>query len=547
MQKFKKKTTAYFILAFAWINRLNIVMKKTMFIFLFIIYASSSLSQNHTLPPTPTSNTNSVSEEEVLPQNTKKSIETEELKKWLNFFAQPKWKGRLTGSEEEKMYTQMIHDRWKKQSLRVNKQSFPFFAMPELAKNPVLKLKFKNIESELKLKEDFQVLSSSASTQVDWLEVVFAGFGIVAKGTQKYASYNSYQSVDVKGKWALAFRGVPDDVAKDYKSYLQMYGRIQDKVRFAQERGAQGLILVNSSNQFLGNSGGLSIEASSLQSPILVVELKKASLEKAINRPLEFLLTQLNNGEKVSLDLSSLQARAEISLKSTTARGINIIGELTQIPHKPYLLISAHGDHLGMGQMGGSFAPIDQQNKVHPGADDNASGMAVVMELVEFFAKSKSLSKVNLIFAIWSGEEVGLLGSRYYFSQNKKRMAAHINMDMVGRLKDKVYIQGVGSHDGWNYHLQKTSQLTPTLSYELQSEALQSTDSLVSYEMGLPVLNFFTGSHLQYHTPVDRPESINYEGLQQIAVFIKNLIESIDKENHLTQNKAKLTKKVLAK
>ncbi len=208
------------------------------------------------------------------------------------------------------------------------------------------------------------------------------------------------------------------------------------------------------------------------------------------------------------------------------------------------VIIGAHYDHLGMGNDGGSL-DANPQGKIHNGADDNASGVAGVLELARYFKKNTMKEKNNFLFICFSGEELGLYGSKY-FSEHPTidfaKVNFMINMDMVGRLdtKNGLSVSGSGTSAHWETLLKKLS--TDELPIKTDSSGMGPSDHTSFYLKNIPVLHFFTGSHSDYHKPSDDWDKINYDGESKVLALVIKVIESGDSEPKLafltTKNKS---------
>jgi hypothetical protein len=200
----------------------------------------------------------------------------------------------------------------------------------------------------------------------------------------------------------------------------------------------------------------------------------------------------------------------------------------------PYtVIVGAHYDHLGLG-MEGSSLQANSQGMTHNGADDNASGTAGVIELARYFKNNGVKEKNNFLFICFSGEEMGLLGSKY-FAENVDVTKANymINMDMIGRLdpKNGVTVSGSGTSPGWETLLKKLS--TREVPITTDSSGTGPSDHTSFYLKNIPVLHFFTGSHSDYHKPSDDWDKINYPGEAKVLDVIIKLIETVDKDPKL--------------
>ncbi len=218
--------------------------------------------------------------------------------------------------------------------------------------------------------------------------------------------------------------------------------------------------------------------------------------------------------------------------------GKNVIGLLdNQAPTT--VIIGAHYDHLGLGMEGSSLhagAPA-----VHNGADDNASGVACMLYLAEKLKRS-NLRNNNYLFIAFSGEEMGLFGSKYFADHPTIDLTTvnyMINMDMVGRLNEEkvLAINGVGTSPTWQ-------QILPTI--QVAGIKIKTTESGIGpsdhtsfYLKNIPALHFFTGQHHDYHKPSDDSELVNYQGIKEIGDFILAIIERLDGQGKLTFTKTK--------
>ncbi len=209
-------------------------------------------------------------------------------------------------------------------------------------------------------------------------------------------------------------------------------------------------------------------------------------------------------------------------------KGINVIGLLDNKADKT-IVIGAHYDHLGLGHDYNSLDP-DPEGKIHNGADDNASGTAGMLELARYFSQNKTFKKYNILFMAFSGEELGLIGSKKWTENPNypfNKIYYMINMDMIGRLNDstqKLVIYGVGTSDQW---IPLIDSINKTFHFTIKkdSSGIGPSDQTSFYLKDIPVLHFFTGQHSDYHKPSDDADKINYKGEAQILGFIAKLIE----------------------
>ncbi len=209
------------------------------------------------------------------------------------------------------------------------------------------------------------------------------------------------------------------------------------------------------------------------------------------------------------------------------------------------VVIGAHYDHLGLGNQGSSL-DANPQNKIHNGADDNASGVAGVLELARYFQTNKVKESTNFLFICFSGEELGLYGSKFFTEQPTiplDKITYMINMDMVGRLDPatkSLAVSGTGTSPVWEPLLKSLS--SDHLKIKTDSAGVGPSDHTSFYLKNIPVLHFFTGSHSDYHKPSDDVEKINVDGEKEILDLIIQLTEKLNGQPKLafltTKNKS---------
>ncbi|MDF0679171.1 MAG: M20/M25/M40 family metallo-hydrolase, partial [Nitrosomonas sp.] len=213
----------------------------------------------------------------------------------------------------------------------------------------------------------------------------------------------------------------------------------------------------------------------------------------------------------------------------TEGTGHNIIGYIDNEASYT-VIIGAHYDHLGLGENGNSL-DANPQGKIHNGADDNASGTAGLIELARYFQKNKKKEKYNFLFISFSGEELGLFGSKYFTEHptiDLQKVNYMINLDMVGRLDPAtkaLAVSGTGTSNVWETELKK---ITTELKIKTDSAGIGPSDHSSFYLKNIPVLHFFTGAHSDYHKPSDDWQKINYSGEKRVLELIIKLIEDLD-------------------
>jgi aminopeptidase YwaD len=378
--------------------------------------------------------------------------------------------------------------------------------------------------------KDFMPSSFSSNTGLN-SDVVFAGFGFNINADS--LKWNDYSDVDVKGKWVLILRGDPEP--DNNNSPFVSFSADRDKALLAKDMGAAGVLMV-SGPQFDSPDAfeSLNLEGYSVDIPVLRIKRNIADsiLSKTGNTiaSLEKKLTETRKPFSFSSTVS-VKGNAEIVRELANTRNVEMVlpGEDPKLKDE-YIILGGHFDHLGMGGPGSGSRALDTIG-IHHGADDNASGVAMMLGLAEKFAKTKGSHKRSIICLSFSGEEEGLLGSKYFVSDpgiDLSKVNVMINMDMVGRLNEanNLQIGGVGTATGLKnivYAHTDTSIIKLTLS----EEGYGPSDHSSFYGKNIPVLFYFTGAHMDYHTPTDTWEKINYKGMVEISDLIFNVAKDL--------------------
>jgi hypothetical protein len=381
-------------------------------------------------------------------------------------------------------------------------------------------------------------LGYSPNAEIPSTEIVFAGFGVVAPE----ANYDDYKNVDVKDKIVLMFDTTPD-AGNPHSAFARF--NIHTKANIAKDKGAKAIILIAEDQIFKHDRlARLSYDRTLGETTIPVVGIMREHGADLLGAKDE---TEIAKIEKAEIRVPRLLGKTEIKINLTkkTVNSFNVIGVLPgndpQLKNEA-IIIGAHYDHLGHG---GSGSLAVNSTDIHHGADDNASGTSAVIELARQFAKEKK-NKRTLIFMAFSGEEEGLLGSKYYVDNPAwplEKTVAMINLDMVGRLNDdKLTIGGIGTASEWKQLVndtgiiplevivgRTTSQMKlPPFVFQLNEDGFGPSDHSSFYSKQIPVLFFFTGTHTDYHKPTDTFEKINYEGLWRITYFVGKLVQAVD-------------------
>ena len=352
-------------------------------------------------------------------------------------------------------------------------------------------------------------------------ELVLADYGIDGEGR------NDYKGLDVKGKIVVVRRFVPDDAPFDTSEAKRRHGDFRRKAWVAREKGAKGIIVVD-----------------------LPTRPKKA--DKAWKLPDEAKLPGLNpDGEsdagiaavvatRASMSVivdklakkQHVKAKLEVALTPQKKSTFNVVGRLAAKGPKQEgtIVIGAHYDHLGKGGYG-SLAPGEEA--VHPGADDNGSGVSTILEAAKLVAAGPPLSH-DVVFAAFSGEERGLLGSSFLVKNPlpglaPKDIVAMINLDMVGRMRGN-HLDVIGHDTATEFaDIVKGACGKARIDCNLGGGGgYGPSDHASFYAAGVPVLFLFSGTHGDYHKPSDTADKINAAGMGQTAVLVREILGPLD-------------------
>jgi hypothetical protein len=345
---------------------------------------------------------------------------------------------------------------------------------------------------------------SGASPEPVAAKAIFVGYGIAPSGVGT-GDYEGLQD-QVKGKIVIARDGAPDD-----PHLTPAETRAQSKLIAAREHGAVGFILWDRYSEVDYPNHG---EANDLRIPAVFVG-KEGGVQ----------LARLLGARKPDLDIQRGAAtRSELTMSTpiepirleTGNVGARLAGRAGAV-HT--IVIGAHMDHLGLGTVY-SLAPGERE--IHNGADDNASGVAAMLEVCKALANTPASERAfDVTCLAFGAEESGLLGSKHFVKNlapaDKEAIVAMLNFDMVGRLTRRTLTMGgVGTSSKWGALVDRYKR---DLSIQPMNDGYGPSDHGSFYEAGIPVLHFFTGSHADYHKPSDDIDKINFQGMVDVCVF----------------------------
>ena len=479
----------------------------------------------------------------------RRAISPEALRARVHALSSDEFSGRLTGTQGERRATEYVARAFEEAGLVPAGDSESFYQLFEFtagislgADNALWLEDAAGPAAELQLDSDWRPLAFSATGEVQPSEIVFAGYGIVAPAGDGFEAVDAYADLDVRDRWVLVLRFLPEGASAERRQHLNAYAALRHKAMLARDKGARGLIVAPGPNARVRRElVRLARSGPHASGSIAVVSVSSAAagrLVEAAGQDLGEIQDRLDAGEALpGFAIPHARLAARIDLVQERRTGRNVLARLGEGPSdRPAVVVGAHVDHLGHGEGGTSLAREGDKGAIHRGADDNASGVAALIEVARELAASRRRGELALereiLFAAWSGEELGLLGSTHFIDALRERhgdpaslapwIAAYLNMDMVGRLDDQLMLYGMGSSSIWPSAVEAAAAPL-RLPIAGQQDSYLPTDSTAFYLAGVPVLSAFTGPHEDYHTPRDDPDRLNYAGAAEIATLVERL------------------------
>jgi Tol biopolymer transport system component len=476
-------------------------------------------------------------------------IRAESLRGSVEYLTSEQLAGRMTGTKGTEKAAGFIADHLAKNGLEPLETGGSFFqpfefaagvkVVPEECQLVLERSAPEPGRQEFAVDEGFRPLSFTANDSVSG-EVVFAGYGLSVPG-QPGEGYDSYAGLDVSNKVVMVLRYVPEEVTPARRQELNRYAGLRYKAMIAREKGARALLVVTGPNS--PNSGKLaplsfdsSLAGSGIVAASISLDAAQAILA-ASGKDLKAIQSALGKEDPHAAGAFAISS-TRLTLKTTVERlrktDRNVLAVIPPAQGiKEYVMAGAHYDHLGFGE-NRSLDAQDGEGQIHPGADDNASGVALVLELAASLASERKQFpdrfRRGIIFAFWSGEELGIIGSSHFAEHPPvplENVIAYVNFDMVGRLREnRLMLQGVASSGAWRKLIEKRN-VAAGFNLVLQDDPYLPTDVTAFYPRDVPVLNFFTGSHEEYHRPSDTADTLNYEGLERITKFARALVRDL--------------------
>jgi hypothetical protein len=430
-----------------------------------------------------------------LKKSDKKVIEN--LKNEITYLASDKLEGRRTGTMGEKLAYEYLSNEFKIIGLQPKGDTNTYIQAFEI-----------NEGKEILPSTHFLINDTALQINTDFFPLEFS-----ANGSAKQDVSPAFREKGMPWFWDIK------ETLETNKNnpHFDLRDAIKNKAIEIEKNGASSLIVYNSGKE----DDELNFDAKSKIAPV--------------NIPVMYLSNAIAK-KYFSDNAAYLGISFQIALGDKKRAGHNVIGYLDNgAAHT--IILGAHYDHLGYGEDNNSLDPGNHE--VHNGADDNASGTASILELAKMLKNSK-LKNNNYLFICFSGEELGLLGSKYFTEHPPvalDKVDYMINLDMVGRLNDSTHsliVGGFGTSPEWGKIL---PQKTKSLNVKFDSSGIGPSDHTSFYLKNIPVLFFFTGPHKDYHKATDDVDKINFVGEYRVIQYIENILNQTNNDQKLAFSK----------
>jgi len=417
------------------------------------------------------------------------------LQKHVSFLADDKLEGRRTGTNGEKLAYEYISSEFSKAGLIAKGDNNTYLQAFEV-----------NEGKEVNKPTHLIIDGNDLQLDKDYFPFVFSPNKSVEAAT----------AIALPERGTLHFWNL-NEVLEENKNnpHFDIQDTLKTKVTSATEKGATGLIIYNTST--INDDFKFEAKAKTETTAIPVVYVQKGVANKFFK------------DETVTHDI-----KIKIDIGNKVRTGHNVIGYIDNAAVNT-IIIGAHYDHLGFGEDHNSLF-IGTTPAIHNGADDNASGTSAMIEVSKLI-KAANLKKYNYLFIAFSGEELGLYGSKYFTEHSTINLSTAnymINLDMVGRLNDStrgLNIGGYGTSPTWGEMLNAKDNY---FAIKFDSSGTGPSDHTSFYRKDIPVLFFFTGVHSDYHKPSDDANKINYTGQLKVVNYIYDIVVATNKKEKLS-------------
>lgn len=425
-------------------------------------------------------------------------VSLENLRSHVSYLASDQLEGRRTGTKGEELAYVYISQQFEKNGLTAKGEKGFLQPFEVNEGKQVLASSFFIIDGEhLKAEIDFFPLAWSANGSIE---------AVAAASLHESGS-----------AW---FWDIKELLSENEKNpHFDLVSAIRTKEKDAVQKGATALIIYNSGTKDAGLKYDGKDRSALSTIPVIVLQQRIAAKLAADPSHMMDIKLKVEQGDKIR-------------------KGHNVVAYIDNNAATT-IIIGAHYDHLGYGEDNNSRHTGEKS--IHNGADDNASGTAALLELSRLL-KLKGEKTINYLFIAFSGEELGLYGSKYFTDHptiSLSNVNYMINMDMVGRFSDSsktITIGGIGTSPSWSTLI---NEKKPAFNIKIDSSGTGPSDHTSFYRKDLPVLFFFTGLHTDYHKPSDDFDKINYVGQLQIVKYITRLISRTEKEPKLAFTKTR--------
>ena len=448
-----------------------------------------------------------------------KSTAATRMKREVSILADPSMEGRGNGSKGLAEAAEHIERYYRHLGIKTERQTYPFLTGVEVKEGKAFLGKGDGQQTPLQWGKDIEAYSFSGNGTFNAKALVFAGYGM------QVSAYDDFNGVDFNGKVVIIGRELPDTPA--FASLGAQEKSLRGRLRRFEGARIAGLILMEEGDA----ARPLKLNPELSTFPFPVVSMTARSLEPVCGDLRERLKKIREGGEPQSKDFVLAPwsfMGLTLELERRIAEVPNLIATIPGRDRKlknEVIVLGAHMDHLGRGERH-SLGNESSRGQSHPGADDNASGTAMLMELGRQLKSSKP--RRTILLTHFSGEEEGMLGSAHWIKHPTvplPSVKAMLNFDMVGRMDPKttnMQLGGMGAQKSAFEHVKSMAPAGLTIG-DIQGGAAGSSDHLSFVLAKIPTYFFFTGLHVDYHKPSDTADKINGDGMALVVSFARSV------------------------
>lgn len=411
-----------------------------------------------------------------------------------------------------------------------------YYQMFEIVEHTVkktsLQIKKRNHKTiSLSPEKDFEITPTANSIHKKQVEVVFASYGLELPKE----NHNDYESLDVKNKIVVVLSGFPgdqDSISSNYKKFKNIFPEENDleetKLKTAISKGAIALIIIETRESFKPQNKENEVFHSlenAVTTFIPVFRISKTTAENLFSKS-----DIPSKSDLTSTPLEKVKINFSIELKHETYYVANVLGFIPGKDTTKTIIVGAHYDHLGI-----------KNDSIYNGADDNASGTSGMLALAKKWSESNIKPEYNILFAAWTAEEMGLLGSEYFVQNlNGQKILLCINMDMISRSapEDKTHrMLSIGTQKETEYLKKIASESNAKLQNPFildlwETNGHSGSDYASFTAKGIPVMTFFSGFHEDYHTPQDKASKVDLNKIQDVLFIVNNSLLRFIENQH---------------